>query len=49
MATAANWWRRRVWINNSSTRTSRLVEEEIFGLATATPGPADWWRRRFLD
>jgi len=22
---AANWWRRRVWINNSS---SRLVEEE---------------------
>jgi hypothetical protein len=24
----ADWWRRRVWISNSSTSTSRLVEEE---------------------
>jgi hypothetical protein len=35
MAAVANWWRRRVWISNSSTRTSKLVEEEIFGSATA--------------
>jgi len=26
MTTAADWWRRRVWISNNST--SRLVEEE---------------------
>ncbi len=35
MAAAANWWRKRVWISNSSTKTSKLVEEEIFGLAAA--------------
>jgi hypothetical protein len=49
MAATANWWRRRVWISNSSTRTNKLVEEEIFGLATTAPRPTNWWRRRFLD
>ncbi len=38
MATTANWWRKRIWISNSSTRTSILVEEEIFGLATGGGG-----------